>query len=882
MECDEQIHNGFPYELHGKNIIIQKYFLLHIFFTRNPHKKGIINMKILYIKLVNFMDVYAAMHRDEVEFDFKDITKPIIQIYGKNRSGKTVLIHKLHPFSSINLNGDDRNDEPLILKGKNGLKQIVYEKDGIVYQFTHTYKPTPHGHTVSSSFIKNGEELNASGGVNTFNQLIDREFGINRYIFQFVINGTQLTSFAGLNQTQRKNLMNKAMGIDIYDKIHKMSTEDYRYTTKLMVSLNNTKEYLLQNYGSYETLLSTLEQTQVQYDTLQNMGTELKSKCDKLQGVIQSLQSQNIEQELFEVSQKVSTYTNVVESIGVYNPDMYEELVNEQISLNQQLNQHKTDRLILLKDQDSIYEKRNNLQSEIQSEQRLIQDYNNLKALHQDLTSKIQSIQININTETPSSVFMSMLSIAQTINDTCVEIFTCLNQSHRELFCDMILHNVDIPAFLMKEGAILMDSEKEKSTISRIRHMLSNIGGEDYQCKYDNCLYKNTFATLSQYFKSYESVTDGKFTQYDLEQFEHAYKNYQTILRLIRIEIPEDLQYDFSIQSIMTRLRNMSEGIDVNRIKQLAHIATQIELRKQYIQQLTDVDKSIHNMETLSLKTNNDPDKMLQELNQQLQSIQVKISEHDHQIDEIQRLLQLNESKRLQLSSIKSMNIKELQIRFQKLSKQQATLQQSMTEYQECMAQYQQTVLQLQSVTTQLQTLQDANKQYITTVREIERHQLQDQRYKIIAEATSPTKGKPVSAIKDKMYQALLIANRLLNVMYDGEIELLTPTIDETMFTLPFRCGVNTSADIKTGSQSESTLLSLALSMSLASTLTHYNVFLLDECDGYLDMAMRDAYITMLQDIMSTLKMEQMFIISHSIQPAQYEHIVHTIDISHD
>jgi ABC-type molybdenum transport system ATPase subunit/photorepair protein PhrA len=72
------------------------------------------------------------------------------------------------------------------------------------------------------------------------------------------------------------------------------------------------------------------------------------------------------------------------------------------------------------------------------------------------------------------------------------------------------------------------------------------------------------------------------------------------------------------------------------------------------------------------------------------------------------------------------------------------------------------------------------------------------------------------------------------------------------------------------------------LSMSLASMLTHYNVFLLDECDGYLDTSMRDAFVTMLQDIMTTLKMDQMFIISHSIQPGQYDHIVHVIDISHD
>ena len=55
-------------------------------------------MKITYIKLTNFVGVYAAMGLYEVEFDFTDIDKPIIQIYGKNRCGKTVLIQQLHPF----------------------------------------------------------------------------------------------------------------------------------------------------------------------------------------------------------------------------------------------------------------------------------------------------------------------------------------------------------------------------------------------------------------------------------------------------------------------------------------------------------------------------------------------------------------------------------------------------------------------------------------------------------------------------------------------------------------------------------------------------------------------------------------------------------------
>ena len=67
-------------------------------------------MKIVYIKLVNFIGVNAAMGLTEIEESFDKIDKPIIQIYGRNRCGKTVLIQQLHPFSSINLNGDERSD----------------------------------------------------------------------------------------------------------------------------------------------------------------------------------------------------------------------------------------------------------------------------------------------------------------------------------------------------------------------------------------------------------------------------------------------------------------------------------------------------------------------------------------------------------------------------------------------------------------------------------------------------------------------------------------------------------------------------------------------------------------------------------------------------
>ena len=166
-------------------------------------------MRIVYIKLVNFIGVNAAMGVREVEFSFDKINKPIIQIYGKNRCGKTVLIQQLHPFSSINLNGDERSDLPLILPKENGMKNIVYEVDGDVYNITHIYTATKTGHSISSSILKNGEELNPSGGVTIFNSLIEKILGINKYVFQFILNGTQLTSFGGMSTVQRKNLLNQ-------------------------------------------------------------------------------------------------------------------------------------------------------------------------------------------------------------------------------------------------------------------------------------------------------------------------------------------------------------------------------------------------------------------------------------------------------------------------------------------------------------------------------------------------------------------------------------------------------------------------------------------------------------------------------------------------
>ena len=839
-------------------------------------------MKVLYIKLVNFIGIHAARGLTEVEYDFSKINKPIIQLFGPNRSGKTVLIQQLHPFSSINLNGDDRSDLSLILPHETGVKNIVYEFNGDVYDITHTYRPTSSGmnHTVISSLKKNGEEMNTSGGVNMFNVLINNIFGINKYTFQFVINGTNLASFASMSNVQRKNILNKAMGIDIYDKIHKMSTDDYRYTNKLITSLNNTKEFVLSTYGSYETLVTELNHKQDRYNELDKQLNDIKSRMDTLSGQITTLRSQNISSELSECERLQSMITNAQNVIGNISDNTYDTLVNEQIKLNNDISELKNKKSLLIQDVDNLYAKKEDIENTIRNNRKLKEDYDNMIRCRDDLTERISKILVEIPVESSASYFASMLSVARLINSMCQEISTCLNEKHLKMLCDMIIKNVDVSAFIIHEGSALMDSEKEKTVISRIQSMINTIDGdaqEKCSCKPD-CMYWKTYDTLTKYFTMSQSSSDNVFTQYDIEQFDHAYKNVLSIKKLInQSALVEELETIFDIKTIMSNISKGEHGIDIQLVQCMMESATNLETRNRLISQLTDVESKLKLMKDIVISTD-DVDGTLNALSEKITDKKNEIDSISKQISTFTTSLSENDRKRMLLSQIKHIKLEDLGKRHQKYLSMSITLTNSENEYDELNSSFTQMNSEFGLVKRDLKVLQDAFTQYNKTIDDINKFSNEDSMYKVIAEATSSTKGKPVLAIRDAIHNALVMTNRLLDVMYDGELEMLSPVIDETHFSLPFRCGSNTSNDIKYGSQSESCLLSLAISLSLASSLTVDMVPLVDEIDAPLDMEVIPKYMTMLMDMLTVLGCDQCFVISHHFDESS--EFVHRFDIT--
>ena len=417
-----------------------------------------------------------------------------------------------------------------------------------------------------------------------------------------------------------------------------------------------------------------------------------------------------------------------------------------------------------------------------------------------------------------------------------------------------------------------MDSEKEMSVVARVRRMIESVHGEwvDSKCVYPECIHRKTHDMLETYFKSYQSTTESQYTQYDLEQIDHAYKNVLTIRRLLNTDVPAELIEHFKLSNILGNVQCKRVGIDVSYITYLMEEAAKNELKNQYVSQLTNINDTIEKMQSVIIPTD-DMDTAISDIDNKINNLVARDNELGGMINNICERIDVNDRQRLMLSQIKHINISDVTRRKSQLDKLINDLNKAQFEYNELSNIYNEQVTKLNTVTNELKVLNDAHTQYNNTMKEIENHTNSNDRYKVIAEATSSTKGKPVIAIRDTVNNALMMTNRLLDIMYDGEIELLEPTIDEANFTLPFRCGSHTSSDIRYGSQSESTLLSFALELSIVSSLTPNIYALVDEIDAALDTEMCLSFISMLLEICATLKIEQMFLISH-----------HTNDITHD
>ena len=139
----------------------------------------------------------------------------------------------------------------------------------------------------------------------------------------------------------------------------------------------------------------------------------------------------------------------------------------------------------------------------------------------------------------------------------------------------------------------------------------------------------------------------------------------------------------------------------------------------------------------------------------------------------------------------------------------------------------------------------------------------------VLKKYCSPT-GGGIQTVFMQIYMAktLEISNKILSMLFGGSYRLIDFVINQNEFRIPF-VGPNglPADDISNGSNSQICMFSMVINLTLLhQASTKYNIAYLDEIDGGLDHRNRFEFINALYNAIPMLGIDQLFMISHSME----------------
>jgi DNA repair exonuclease SbcCD ATPase subunit len=131
--------------------------------------------------------------------------------------------------------------------------------------------------------------------------------------------------------------------------------------------------------------------------------------------------------------------------------------------------------------------------------------------------------------------------------------------------------------------------------------------------------------------------------------------------------------------------------------------------------------------------------------------------------------------------------------------------------------------------------------------------------------ATDPVKGIPITMIDDYLIGVEQVANRLLDMSYNGSFRINFDLNEKDFLIQVQKDNGTTCGDVLIASQGQQAMTSTTLSFAIyQQALGRYNILCLDEIDSTLDEVNRRVFLEIIRKQIDTLGLEQVFIISHN------------------
>lgn len=857
-------------------------------------------MKVTYLKLTNFANIFTATNKKSIEIDFTKCKNNIVLFVGKNGSGKTSILSELHPFATAG-SMDTRNDTCLIMEGTDGYKEIHIEDNGDIYIIKHHYNFS-HGKTMKSYISKNNIELNPNGNVTSFKELVKLHLGLEQELLRLMRLGSNVSSLIDMKASSRKSFATDLFqDIDIYSSFHKRVSEEYRVLRSLIKSVvskieklrivdksevdnivdnlnkrlqtfNNDREVIIETNA---VLKSNLNQFNEMYklDELPEMKSVLNTMNVRLKG---------IHKEINKLIERIPCTVSLCSE-----EDVVEELRDEVNELKVKIQVTKANIESSFKVLDLLYKQKEQTDSIIKSfisdeRKKEITDMLDVLLLEND---NYKNRFNDFNPTYTKEDLMFLLSHLQNLDNIVNDLNQFSDKAKQEVL-DIFQKGLRVESHV-HEHLKNLTREKNNLNIELAKVMDTNFGSnaliiyQPAECLASQCPYIDFYESSRkkntgniETLKGSIRVVDNKIEYYE------SYLDIQDVFYNIRKYIQMNEKYfnvlpelDLSFKTVLGKILSGKPYYNEDYITDLITNLEDYNKFKELQIQIQDIEKELEEASKVDNKID-DLNKELRKISQNIFDEEVKQKTLKENIDSIEEELS---EKELLLST--TINLNELYNEKTNLIKEYNVIAKDY-KFRECKLNELSDIerrltnndRELNNINHQIQATNNELKDYMFRIQEFEsltgeRKYLEEKfdDIAVLKEALSSNKGIPLLYLQLYLKNCTICMNQLLDIIYNGTLEVCDFEINDKEFKIPYVKNGMKISDVIYSSQGERSFISLVLSLALIiQTVEKYNIMLLDEVDATLDTKNRQVFINLLEKLIEKTGAEQIFMISHN------------------
>lgn len=873
-------------------------------------------MKLLSIRLENYIGIYNGRGDNILEVDLSQSTSNIVIIRGSNGSGKSTLLKALSPLQ------DDNN---AIIPGLEGKKTLRYLYNNEVYEilYVHPVKTDGSRGQVKMQVYKgmNRVELNPTWNVTSGKDIIFDLFNLDANFLTLSQLSSEDRGLADKKPAERKKFVNSIInGIEVYNNMYKVITKKYS-TFKNLISTISSK---INQIGNIEELNSRYNNITRQVEDVSRERDRAVIEASKIDAEIGILTRDNNLEEFYKINEEIRENLDYIRAsksqvINLSKGELSSEDLNELKDIidrslrtfDKDISKWKSEEAVANAKIENISKEKEDtfksLQTKITKRGTLLDGgfsdsdlslYKDTKAKIAELENDINSLNSSIKNLSEAEALVNAMEMIVPVLDGLYNGLDATTKKEKYDFVKTTLDNdgkyvdqtIELTRTYNEVSRTVTELESEILAYEILFDKAKSLALRPKDCKIDDCSFvKEAIEASSKHPEKRindinkeidESNKLLKSLEKDIESYKELY-DFNTrftnlhgmVLSFRKLLEKSPVNYIIDPYQLLASLDHMEKlMIDFNQIRGIFNIITTKSNYEEIIESLKEPAAKYEANKAL-----------IDELDSDIASLKDKLTTIDNQlmtekdaISETTTDIALIEFKIEVYTKCKSLvdecigleeRNNELQSQINSLSDIAFKVKDLETRMDEAKSRADRLNNDLNAILSERDKIASNKTLLEDYIRDLDLYNKNFSILETIRYYLSPTTGIQTVFMRTYMGNIILKANELLSLIFNGQFIIQPFVINEAEFRIPCLGNGLVNDDISSMSTSQICMISMILSFAiLSNSSTDYNILKLDEIDGGLDTENRIQFIGLLKQLITMVGCEQCFLISHNME----------------